>query len=855
MSGSGGSGSGLFGLARRLVLGDARRHPAAMLLTVFGIALGSAVVVGIDAAVAACLSGFERAVTDLAGESQHRVVARGGGLSDDDFIGLRLAEPELSLTPIIDRRALVDGVRVRFVGVDIFTYRSLESIENLGDQIEDGAYERWQTEPGTLLVVEPLAASLGVGAGDAVTVTGSLGDREAEIVATIGLAPPANASVTDLVVADIATAQELLGIPGTLDRIEARFESDAERAALVAALPETLELATTESAAARLEELIAAYRMNLLALSMMAAFVAVFIVYNASLVGVQRRRDSIAALRAVGASPGQIARVYLAEAAAVGLVGGAIGLLCGRVLAELMVGFIAGTINDLYGGVTPTSLALGWLAIGKGMSVAVGSALLGAAIPILAASRVPPVHAMSGTITAHRSRRWVSALGVAGVASLAVSLVVWLLTERSILAGYAIAATAWLGFALATPALVGLVARAAGVLGRGRLPLLLAASDLRRALGIGGIAASAMMLAMGMNIAIASTVGSFRGTVLDWLDSRYQADLYVAPEVAIDHGIPAALTAGARSAIESELASSGGDVLYYRNTQGEVFDAGSTRPVVLTVTDLEASESGGLIPLAAPLVGGGLEPGGQVYVSQPLARKIGVAPGDLVRMPSPTGVVEARVRGVFHDFVADRGAVLMDFALYRDRWADDRVDAAHVTFEAGTDLAAARASWAAGIGTEHELAIQDHAELRSETRRIFDRTFRITDVLLWLSGLVAIAGLAGALLALAVSRRQEFAVLSAVGAGAGDLAWRLAAEAVLLGAAAVLISIVAGTTLAEILAKVIQVRSFGWTINTSPQPLAWAAAAGFALVGSALAIVMPLRVLSRTRPAEALRHE
>lgn len=856
-----------------LVKGHAARHPLEVALALLGVVLGASVVVGIDTSVAACVAGFRSTVTDLAGDSTHRVVAASGPLRDRDFIALRTEHPGLPLTPVIDRRVgLGTGAEkdalgtARLVGLDVFTYRSLESLESLDDQLSDDAFRAFQTEPATVLLVDALAERLGLEAGGTLTIDGGADRRRVRVAGVFSLDEPAASSAPDLMVADIATAQELTGSLGLLDRIETRLapgrpespsgaDTRPTEAEIRDLLPPHLELVTTEGAARRLEELIEAYRLNLLSLSMMAAFVAVFIVYNASLVSVNRRRETLAILRCVGASPAHLALVFLLEAALLGVAGAVLGIALGRALASGFVGLIAGTLDDLYAAVRPAALTISPGTLAKGTAVAVGSALLGAIVPVVAASRVPPVTAMAATVVARRSTRWVLLLGAIGLGAFAAAGLVWRLAPaESVRAGYVIAASVWLGFALVTPGLAGLAARGVAALARHApgglgLPVLLAASDIRRSLGVSGIAVAAMMLAMAMNVAILTTVGSFRSTVLDWLDNRYRSDLYIAPELAISEGV--------QSPLDPELVErvtthpQAGEVLLYRHTDAEVRD----RPVMLTATDVRATERQGLLPLAGPRLEAPLDPGAHAYISQPLAIKIDADRGDRLTLPTPAGSWDVTIRGVFHDFVADRGTVLIDLEAYRRRWGDDTINAAHVRLAEGVDTQKARREWAAELTADAPVVVHDHRRLRAETRRVFDRTFRITDVLGWLSGLVALCGLTGALLALTTARKRELAVLLAVGARPGQLGVRVACEGLLIAIVAVGLAVAAGSALGEILAGVIQYRSFGWTIDTEPRPMAWAQAAAFALAGAAAATALPFRMISSAAPAGGLRDE
>ena len=90
-----------------------------------------------------------------------------------------------------------------------------------------------------------------------------------------------------------------------------------------------------------------------------------------------RRRAEIGVLRAVGAARSTILGLFLAEAALFGVVGAAIGVALGRLLAAGMVGLIAGTVNALYTTSRPAAITLTagevWIGILTGTLVALGS--------------------------------------------------------------------------------------------------------------------------------------------------------------------------------------------------------------------------------------------------------------------------------------------------------------------------------------------------------------------------------------------------------------------------------------------------------------------------------------------------
>jgi putative ABC transport system permease protein len=123
----------------------------------------------------------------------------------------------------------------------------------------------------------------------------------------------------------------------------------------------------------------------------LALFIAIFVVASTMGLSIQQREREIALLRAVAATPGQIRRMIAWEAAIVGLIGSAAGILPGAILGrELAEGLVRH-------GIAPPNLTVsaGWLPI----TAAVAGGVIAALLAVLAAGRrvshVPPTHALT----------------------------------------------------------------------------------------------------------------------------------------------------------------------------------------------------------------------------------------------------------------------------------------------------------------------------------------------------------------------------------------------------------------------------------------------------------------------------
>ena len=135
--------------------------------------------------------------------------------------------------------------------------------------------------------------------------------------------------------------------------------------------------------------------------------------------------------------------------------------------------------------------------------------------------------------------------------------------------------------------------------------------------------------------------------------------------------------------------------------------------------------------------------------------------------------------------------------------------------------------------------IYTNRALRQEVLRIFDSTFAITYSLEIIAIVVAMLGVAGTLLTLVVERRRELTTLRLVGAARRQVRRMVVIEAALIGAASQAVGLTVGLALSLVLIYVINVQSFGWTIQFR-LPLAFLLQASVAVViATALAGIYP----------------
>jgi putative ABC transport system permease protein len=248
--------------------------------------------------------------------------------------------------------------------------------------------------------------------------------------------------------------------------------------------------------------------------------------------------------------------------------------------------------------------------------------------------------------------------------------------------------------------------------------------------------------------------------------------------------------------------------------------------------------------------------GAAVFVSEALAYRHRLAPGDRLHLDSPGGPRAFAVAGVFRDYSSERGLVVIDRASYARLWDDPGVTTAGLALAPDADRAAVLAAARRLAGAaDPPLQVRANADIRAQSMAVFDRTFAITAVLRLLAIGVAFIGVLSALLALQLDRVREHATLRALGVTPRQLGGLLGLECGLMGLAAGVLALPLGWVMAQLLMHVINRRSFGWSMQSLLPPEVFAEAVVLALAAALLASIYPGWRLARRAPATALREE
>ncbi len=819
-------------LFRRFIGRALWRDPVRTAVTIAGLTLGVAVVLAIRLANTGSVRGFERALELVAGRTSLELVGAGVGVAEPTLAELGWLRDYGRVSPLIDRTALVrapDGTEwpVRVLGVDILRdqpfreYRLLEVAEDALGEVRPQDFLELLVDPGSLILTERFASRHGLALGGAAELV--VGDVVHEMSVRGLLRDEGPARVVDgqLALVDIASAQWLFARLGWVDRVELQlFEPEAidqVETEIEARLPDGIRVQRPAQRGRQVEKMLAAFHFNLNALSYIALIVGVFLVYNTVAVSVIARRREIGTLRALGATRGRVLRLFLGEAVVLALVGAGLGAPVGWLLAQGAVRLTSTTVNTLYVTSAATVPSLGLTDLLLALGITVPLALLAAAQPAAEAAAVPPIDAVRQADPAARAGWSGRRPQVAAVAAFVVAA--WCSTRPAVdglpLFGLAAALAVVLGAALLVPALLAWLRRV------GRAPLarwlgvegLLAHANLSAAVSRLAVSVAALVVSLAMLAAIAIMIGSFRETVAYWVGQTLQADLFVAVGDRAPVGAPLTISAETEAQLASHPQVRAVDP--FRNV--DLSYGPNDDLIILGAGDFEVLlDHGGLLfkaPADASTVMRAAIDADAVVVSEVFANKHAVSAGELISLDTPDGSRAFEVAAVYYDYSSDRGLVVMDRRTFARHYGALRPTGMTLYLEPDADPEVVRDELLAAAGTETRLFIQTNSTLRQEVLRIFDATFAITYALEAIAIFVAIMGVAATLLTLVLERRHELAMLRLVGAGRRQIRRIVVIEATLLGALSQGLGLVVGLVLSLILIYVINVQSFGWTIQ------------------------------------------
>ncbi|MGZ6339011.1 MAG: FtsX-like permease family protein [Candidatus Limnocylindrales bacterium] len=837
-------------------------RPLRSLLTAAGIALGVAVLFAALVTNASIDAAADRTVRAVLGRSDLRVAAfTEAGLTEPTVRaiastpGVAVAVPELERRTYLQARlgAVPGGLPgpVTVLGID----------PNLDGRLHDlplakGTGLSGGPEPSAV-VSEALARAEHLALGDELTLLGSAaaGPTAYRIVGLVAGDGPLPDAAGRVVVLPLAAAKTLFDLQG-VTRVDVGLAPGADPVKVSAALEsritrEPYVLSAAADLVASLRASTAGFQATTALLAAVALFVGAFLIFNTLSMTVSERVREVGLLRAAGASRGQVRRLILVQALALGVAGSVVGLLAGLGLATVLAGTVGafGSIQVEAIVVPPLGVAL---ALGLGLLITLGAALE----PAWRVGRVSPVEALRpGSVQTAAGRAHLRWLVLVFAVVAAAGLLLW--PSGVAVPGLA-AGPDPLGGLLRSLAVYGLLLLAAvvspfflGPLGRlVGLPLAvllrteerLARSALARDRSRTALTMGSLTVGLAMIVAIGAVAGAARGSATDWLARVIPGDelLTSIRPVAPDEPQLAQLTTVPGVARVSPIATFG--VAY----QGRRLDGAA-------VVGADMAEDGRLTFTAGDRATAlaALDSGGAAVLPASLADRLSLHLGDRPSFTTGATPTVLRIVGIVDRSIpgASGEAILVG-------WGDART-AFGVT---GARLLAVR--YAPGQAASARLRLDalarslalEPADLDAVGGAVSDALARVLglfDALAAIAVVIAGLGIVNTLTMSVSERVREIGVLRAIGMTRAQV-WRMVVvEAGILGVVGALLGCLVGLTVAALM---LRLATIGGDLANLPWPtVGLAFVLGVAV--STLAAAYPARLASGISIVRAVQYE
>ena len=246
---------------------------------------------------------------------------------------------------------------IALMGVDLDRY---DRVVGLRSKVVSGSP---RLLPGEAIVGRELAQDLGVRVGDRLTVqTGGAGGTVSDAVRVTALV---DLGVKDLnrrtVIVPLRAAQSLLALPGGATQIDLTLKDVWVAQTLASELQTRLpyKIESWQESNAQLVSALNAQSISTAIIRGVVLAVVVLGIASVLVVSVVQKGREIGILRAMGATRGQVLRVFLVQGAVVGVLGSVLGLLLAVALIWVFTHFVRGSDGlQLFSIALPPAMAL-----------------------------------------------------------------------------------------------------------------------------------------------------------------------------------------------------------------------------------------------------------------------------------------------------------------------------------------------------------------------------------------------------------------------------------------------------------------------------------------------------------------
>jgi putative ABC transport system permease protein len=772
-----------------------KRHVLRWTLTVAGIVLGVAVYVAMNTVNASVQGAFSDTVQQIAGATQLQVTSGEFGF-EESILERVQALPQVGVAvPIIEATvdtSLPGEGTMLVLGVDMTGDSSLRdySMDSADDAIIDDPLV-FLAQPDSLMVSREFAARHGFEVNSKIPLHTAEGDKTFTVRGVMRSTGMNKAFGGSLAIMDIYAAQLVFGRGRRFDRIDIRAKEGMSveecQKAVQAELGPGFEVGPPSSRTEHFAALMQSYTMATQVSSLFALVVGMFIIYNSFAIAVTHRRSEIGILRALGATQKQVRRVFLLESAIAGIVGSLLGAGIGMAGAQALASTMGNLTRQMVGVAQRTSEIVinPWLLVAA-ILFGIGTSIIAAWIPARNASAVDPVQALQKgkyqvMSAGENRRRRVAAVTLAMISVATLLFASW---KPAFYTGYLLIIGAGL---LLAPTLTLLLARVIRPFLRRILPVegTLAADSLIQAPRRTSATVAALMLSLAMAMGFGGVTYSMRKAIDDWMTTALNPDFFMSPTADL---VSRTTTFPQEIGPLIESVPGVANVQLVRNARIMY------RKIPVMVVSVESEKLKSTVR-RKPMEGNAEEmyrltqAGKGTIISDAFQSNHHLKMGDVIELPTPSGIVALPVVGIIRDYSDMQGALFIDRSLYVQKWGDTTVNIARVYVNKGENRDEVKRRIQNALAGRQHMVILSNAEIRDYVFTLVERWFSMSRVQIVVAVLVAVLGIINTLTVSITDRRRELGVLQAVGGLRLQVRRTIWLEALSIGAIGVILGI------------------------------------------------------------------
>jgi len=773
-----------------------QQHKLRLVLTILGIALGVAVFFAVRITNSALVDSLQSTIDKLAGKATIQIVAGETGFSNEILGQVRTTEGVEYAEPVCEIFATLDGPgaeKIMILGLD--TTSDLKIYQGTFDQgsLSISNPLAFSSRGDSIAITHSLAERLGVGEGGKITVNVQSGPMEFTVRGLFRSTGAGDIFDGNVAVMDLASAQDAFGRRGRIDRIDVSglpgVDTEEIQRRLTERLPSGIRAVRPDLRGQGLENSISSMHYGLTIMSFFALSIGLFIIYNSFAISVNQRWKEIAILRGLGLERRKVRRMFLLEAALMGLIGSVIGVALGFLLAQLALRFVGGVMATFYGfAISSAPLEFNFAFAFQAAAAGSVASVAAAWIPARYASSLDPALALHNVETRDREVAIGRPRLLAGVALVVIGLALVSFADPAIDLNFQLFYSLILqtGMILLVPVITHYGAKAirpvmSGLFGiEGKI----AVETMSRAPRRTSSTVIALMLGLAFVFGTTTLIESQKGALDRSLRKALSADIVInsADEVnSKTYRFSEATVSRIASLPEVARADplrifsftfDGQEIVVLSHDMDAYFEIA---PDILDVGDTAAART-------ATARGEGM------LASRNFAARWNLSLGDVVTLETPSGPLRLPIVGLLDYYRSQTGTIFFDRSLLASHWQDTDADYVLLDLKAGVDHSLARSGIESALRGEQRAFVYTHEEYRRWVGDVVDQFFGLMYVQMAIAFFVAVLGLVNTMVISVAERRREIGILRAI----GGLRRQLSRMILLEGVAIALIGLFAG---------------------------------------------------------------